>query len=293
MAHDHGGWKKFGLRGLPVFSGRTRVELPEPFAALVEQRRAGMTAPFVGVTTDEVLGRGLRTLEELTSERRELALGILRARLSARGYEYARAVMHFNGFVADLLDHEQFGEWLYFLWIFGTPGTDEPWGWQIDGHHLCISTVVFDGRIATTPTFLGSEPRSAGDLSIFDPEEESGLTLIGALDDSQRARAIIHPSIRPADLPDLQDSFVGRQVGGIGRDNAVVPYQGVPATEMGDTQRGLLLEIAADYAGWIAGGTPRCGWTRCGRTSTRRCSPGTAATATRTPSTTGRTARWC
>ena len=63
MGHDHDGWKKFGLRALPVFSGRTRVELPAPFAALVEERRAGMTVPFVGITTDGVVRRGLRTLE--------------------------------------------------------------------------------------------------------------------------------------------------------------------------------------------------------------------------------------
>ncbi len=44
-------------------------------------------------------------------------------------------------------DHDSYGQWLYFVSIYGTPGGDEPWGWQIDGHHLVISTVVFDGRI--------------------------------------------------------------------------------------------------------------------------------------------------
>ena len=31
---------------------------------------------------------------------------------------------------------DEYGEWLYWLSIFGTPSTDQPWGWQIDGHHL-------------------------------------------------------------------------------------------------------------------------------------------------------------
>ena len=67
--------------------------------------------------------------------------------------------MELNELVAQLKDdHDSYGQWLYFLSIFGTPGGDEPWGWQIDGHHLVISTVVFDGRIVTTPTFMGSEP---------------------------------------------------------------------------------------------------------------------------------------
>ena len=56
-------------------------------------------------------------------------------------------------------DHEAFGEWPYFMSIFGAPGADEPWGWQIDGHHLCVNTVVFDDRIVMTPTFMGAEPR--------------------------------------------------------------------------------------------------------------------------------------
>ena len=28
----------------------------------------------------------------------------------------------------------------------GARSRGEPWGWQFDGHHLCINTVVFDGR---------------------------------------------------------------------------------------------------------------------------------------------------
>jgi hypothetical protein len=52
MTHDHDGWRKFGLRNLPPFSGRTRMELPEPFSFRVDERRPGMTDPFVGITVD-------------------------------------------------------------------------------------------------------------------------------------------------------------------------------------------------------------------------------------------------
>ena len=27
-------------------------------------------------------------------------------------------------------------EWRYYLSIFGQPGGDNPWGWQLDGHHF-------------------------------------------------------------------------------------------------------------------------------------------------------------
>ncbi len=194
-------------------------------------------------------------LDDVTPAVRDLALGVLRATLSARGYEYATGIMELNEVVAQIKDdHESYGQWLYFFSIFGAPGGDEPWGWQIDGHHLVISTVVFDGRIATTPTFMGSEPRSIGDRSWFDLEEDVGLLLMRSLDDAQRAKAQIYPSITKADMPDpdLQNPFDGRQVGGMGQDNRVIPYQGVPATELSDAQRRLLVNVAQSYKGWIA-----------------------------------------
>ena len=139
-------------------------------------------------------------LEDLAQPVRDLALEILRATLSARGFDQARSIMRLNELLAELTgDHEAFGEWPYFVSIFGEPGGDEPWGWQIDGHHLCVNTVVFDGRIVMTPAFMGAEPRRVrhGPLagtSLFDPEEALGLDLIRSFDTAQRDRAIIYPS---------------------------------------------------------------------------------------------------
>jgi hypothetical protein len=82
MTHDHDGWRKFGLRNLPPFSGRTRMELPEPFSFLVDERRPGMTDPFVGITVDGEVRRGLRTLDGArvsTSAITDAALALLQA----------------------------------------------------------------------------------------------------------------------------------------------------------------------------------------------------------------------
>jgi fructose-1,6-bisphosphatase/inositol monophosphatase family enzyme len=200
-------------------------------------------------------------LEDLAPPQREAALAIVRATLSARGYTQARNIMRINELVAELTgDYEAFGEWPYFISIFGSPTADrdEPWGWQIDGHHLCVNCVVFDDRIVTTPTFMGSEPRRiergwlAG-VSMFDPEEALGLDLIRSLDDAQRARAIIYPSIHPDLLPaHLQNLADGRMQAGAFHDNAVLPYQGVAGSSMSDGQRGVLLALTGTYLAWNA-----------------------------------------
>jgi len=198
-------------------------------------------------------------LEDLAQPVRDLALDVVRATLSARGFDQARSIMRVNGLLAELTgDHEAFGEWPYFVSIFGEPSEDEPWGWQIDGHHLCVNTVVLDGHIVTTPTFMGAEPRRirqgplAG-ISLFDPEEQLGLDLIRSFDSAQRSRAVIHPSIHPNEIPThLQNLFDGRMQAGAFHDNVVLPYQGVAGGDMTDAQRRLLMTLAGTYIGWSA-----------------------------------------
>jgi Protein of unknown function (DUF3500) len=200
-------------------------------------------------------------LEDLAQPARDLALDILRATLSARGFHQARSIMRLNQLLAELTgDFNAFGEWPYFMSIFGSPSDSEPWGWQIDGHHLCINTVVFDGRIVMTPTFMGSEPRRVnggpyGGVSLFDPEEALGIDLIRSFDTEQRHRAIIHPSIHPDDIPmHLQNMFDGRMQAGAFHDNLVAPYQGVGGRDMTDAQRRIMLSLAGTYVGWSADG---------------------------------------
>ena len=51
---------------------------------------------------------------------------------------------------------------VYFISIFGTPSEDEPWGWQLDGHHLNVNCLVLGEDMVVTPTFMGSEPCRVG-----------------------------------------------------------------------------------------------------------------------------------
>jgi fructose-1,6-bisphosphatase/inositol monophosphatase family enzyme len=196
-------------------------------------------------------------LEDLAPAARELALDVVRATLSARGFDQARSIMRLNELLAELShDYEAFGEWAYFISLFGNPADEGPWGWQVDGHHLCVNAVVFDGRLVMTPAFMGAEPRrvrlgSLAGLSLFDPEERSGLDLMRSLDTIQRSRAIIFPSILTDDIsPQLQNLFDGRMQAGAFHDNLIAPYQGIAGADLTDAQRRLLLGVAEPYVGW-------------------------------------------
>jgi hypothetical protein len=91
--------------------------------------------------------------------------------------------MRLNQLLVDLSDRpDEFGEWPYFVSIFGDPTRSEPWAWQVDGHHLCLNCTVIGDQMVLTPTFMGSEPCHvyAGPFAgttVFAAEERAGLDL--------------------------------------------------------------------------------------------------------------------
>ena len=98
-------------------------------------------------------------LEDLSPDQRELGLDLLRATLSNRGFAQARDIMRLNQLLADVSNSpDEFGEWPYFVSVFGDPARGDPWAWQVDGHHLCLNCTVIGDQMVLTPTFMGSEP---------------------------------------------------------------------------------------------------------------------------------------
>jgi len=37
------------------------------------------------------------------------------------------------------------------------PSQQEPWGWQLWGHHLAINCLIIDRQMVLTPCFMGAE----------------------------------------------------------------------------------------------------------------------------------------
>jgi hypothetical protein len=196
---------------------------------------------------------GLR-LDEASDPVREAVMEVLRASLSAQGYETSRAVMRLNRFLGDLVGGPAvLGEWSYTFCLFGTPSAGEPWGWQLFGHHLTLNCFVLGRQMVLTPAFFGAEPAYAdtgpfAGTSLFEDEERAGLALMRSLSPAQRRSAIVAHSMVGGDLPPGRRHFADNlHLAGAHQDNRTIPYEGLQGSALSAEQRARLLDLVAAY----------------------------------------------
>ncbi|TDJ34543.1 MAG: DUF3500 domain-containing protein [Gammaproteobacteria bacterium] len=191
-------------------------------------------------------GVGLLEMNEYQSR---AAMELLGTGLSSRGLQTSRDIMRLEGHLADLMDdHEQYGEKRYWFTIMGEPSMTEPWGWQIDGHHLIINYFLLGDQVVVTPMFMGSEPTSAATgrfagTAILEEELTAGLALINSLDEEQRSVAIVK-----------QNKITNNNRGELFQDNAIVEYAGISLAQLTLAQRERALELITLYIGNISEG---------------------------------------
>src|SRR5262249_43754073 len=153
-----------------------------------------------------------------------------------------------NHYVRELTGRiEEYDEWFYWLSIMGVPSASEPWGWQIDGHHLIVNCFVLGDQLVLTPNFMGSEPvvgesgKYEG-IRVLQAEESKGLALMRALEPRQRERATIATTL-PTEL--FAAAF---------RDNLELFHQGIAWNELSEAQQRLLEDLIGTYIGRIRPG---------------------------------------
>jgi hypothetical protein len=185
---------------------------------------------------------------EMTDAQRDRALALLKDTLSTQGFATARDIMRLNETVMEMTGRlDEYGEDLYWLSVMGSPSATQPWGWQLDGHHLNINTFVLGDQMVMTPTFLGSEPVHAksgkyAGIRVFNAEEEQGLAVIRTLSADQRNKAILS-----RDLP--REPFTTAF-----RDNLELRYEGIRYDSLSSPQRDLLLRLVEVHVGRIRPG---------------------------------------
>jgi len=195
-------------------------------------------------------------LEDLQADQRAAALRLVEQTLSASGFRTARDIMRLNHTVGEITGSwTEYGEWVYFISVFGEPSDHAPWGWQIDGHHLIVNCFVIGDQIVITPLFMGSEPVVAETgiytgTRVLQPEQNAGLEFMQALRADQRDKAILYHSILSTVLPPERGiGSDGRVQTAAFRDNLRLPYEGLRSDELTDPQREQLLRLAALYTG--------------------------------------------
>jgi hypothetical protein len=193
------------------------------------------------------------SFQEMTPGQREKAFAMLGASLSAKGVKLTRDIMRLNETLGELNGNNfvEYGEWKFWISMMGEPSATEPWGWQLDGHHLILNYFVMGDQVVMTPAFWGSEPTVAtsgkyAGTAVLKDEQAKGLGMIRALTPHQRSQAILQTTKRGNNI--LAQAF---------SDNIVLDYAGVRVSSFSDDQKQQLLDLVALYVGNVREGHAR------------------------------------
>ena len=195
--------------------------------------------------------RGGLPLAEMGPTQQRLAHRLVASGLSEGGYATAATIMGLEnvldaregwrrGYDGRTVPHRGRDPQLYFLSVFGDPGSGS-WGWRAGGHHLALNyTLAADGHISASPLFFGANPaltRLVGPVVLrpLAAEEDLGRELLAALAPDQRAMAVVSP-VAPGDI--LQRNRPRVEAG---------PPDGLPAGGMLPQQRALLDGLVRHY----------------------------------------------
>ena len=169
---------------------------------------------------------------EMSDKQRSAAFDLMSASLSAKGLKFSRDIMKLNYTPGEINNNfQEYGEWLYWITIMGEPSATEPWGWQMDGHHLVINYFVLGDQVVMTPLFVGSEPVIAETgkykgIEILQNEQDSGLKMLRSLNDKQKNDAVIESSKQGNN--NLTEAF---------KDNVVLDHTGTKASSFTKEQK--------------------------------------------------------
>lgn len=184
------------------------------------------------------------SLEEMDDAQKAAAWNLLRVSLSAQGLKTTEDIMKTEQTLLELNDESiRYGEEKYYFTVMGIPSATEPWGWQLDGHHLVINYFMQGGQVVMTPTFLGGEPVVAKSgkyegNTILQDEQNLGLAFMTSLNAEQRRLATVQT-----------EKTENAPMAAANEDNMILDYVGVPGSALTPAQKGKLVELIAQYVG--------------------------------------------
>jgi len=186
--------------------------------------------------------------KDLTTAQRPLAHALLSSGLSQRGFASAVTIMSLEQI---LLEQEQ-GKGPkrdpenYSVSIFGKPGSQQAWGWRVEGHHLSLNFTIAEGKVQGTPSFFGTNPGEVKDgprkgLRVLDQEEDLGRGLVQSLNDDQKKTAILAGEA-PGDI-----------ITSNSRKAKLLTPEGISVDQLTAPQKQMLLGLISAYANRLRG----------------------------------------
>jgi hypothetical protein len=182
------------------------------------------------------------SIKEMSQEQRKLAFNLMQQSLSAKGLQLSKDIMKTDQTLRELNnDNPIFDEELYYFTIMGKPSMSEPWGWQVDGHHLVINYFILGDQVVMTPVFMGGEPiiTTTGKYTgntIFQDEQNMGLKFMQSLSADQQQQAFLSRTKRGNNIE--AEAF---------SDNKTVDFRGIPTTKMTESQKEKLVGLIHQY----------------------------------------------
>jgi len=248
----------FPIRSTGVATAPVRTAAAAFLASLSADQRRRTVFPVDDVewrkwANQHVYFRQGMSFDEMSAAQREAAFAMLGASLSAQGLKLTRDIMRLNETLGELNGNNfvEYGEGKYWISVMGEPSANEPWGWQLDGHHLNLNYFVLGDQVVMTPAFWGSEPTVAtsgkyAGTSILVDEQNRGLQMVRALTPAQRSQAVLQTSKTGNNI--LTQAF---------SDNVVLDYAGVRVSSFSAAQKKMLLDLIGLYVGNLRDGHAR------------------------------------
>ena len=185
-------------------------------------------------------------LREMDAKQRQLAYAVMASGLTDKSYEQAKLIIEHEDILGPLEVEQDKVTFLrdterYYFTIFGEPGGSDPWGWRVEGHHVCLNYSIWNDKvIAVTPFFFGANPAEVrkgpkNGLRILGDREE----LMESLDAGQQSKAIIYDEA-PLDILTYNSSKV-----------SLPREEGLPASRMSGTQQEMLMALVTLYVSQV------------------------------------------
>ena len=182
------------------------------------------------------------SLKEMADTQKKAAFGLMQVSLSAKGLQLSKDIMKTDQTLKELNNGDPaYDEELYFFTLMGSPSPTEPWGWQLDGHHLIINFFILGDQVVMSPVFMGGEPiiTTSGKYkgnTLFQDEQNLGLDFMQSLSKALQTEATLSTTKHNNDIKAEAS-----------KDNITLNYEGLPVSKLNAENKEKLVHLITQY----------------------------------------------